>query len=461
MKDGDKKLQQLLSDLEGSPGSVQSKKVRVTVPRSSVYLVVERCVGCAACMRVCPTEAIRIRKGKAIIKSHLCIDCGECVRVCEHKAFEITADPLSIIEDYEYRIVVPEASVYGQFLPAVKPDHILAGLQDLGFHEAFEAAVATERVGMLLGEYIRDYRGPRPLMSSFCPVVVRLVQLKFPELVDLIVPVDSVLELAIKDLKVQRSKELGIPMERIGAFYLAGCPGRITTIHFPYTGGKTFLDGAIALADIYRDLMFAIRERQRRGDIPPIRKATGRGIRWGALGGEIEALGLENAIAVSEMRHLLRVIQEIDNHMLSDIDYVECRACYGGCAGGPLMVDNPYRGRAKIQMLSRLYADENNCDEQWVRENFPRFRRYFDIRLAPLSEEALDSDTKKAIEKLSRREEILSSLPGIDCGSCGAPNCRALADDVVRGEATIMYCIFKLRDAFLSQKKKKGKPPIP
>ena len=25
-------------------------------------------------------------------------------------------------------------------------------------------------------------------------------------------------------------------------------------------------------------------------------------------------------------------------------------------------------------------------------------------------------------------------LPGLDCGSCGAPTCRALAEDIVRGE---------------------------
>lgn len=456
MNGTDRSLRGLLEDTEKPRTSPQQREARITIPRSSVRLDPEKCVGCAACMRVCPTEAIRLRDGKAVIKAKLCIDCGECVRVCEHKAGVVLADPFSSIHAFDYRIAVPEPSIYGQFIRDVLPDHILAGLLELGFHEVYEAAIATERSSLLLKEYLRRYQGPKPLITSFCPVVVRLIQLRFPELIDLVVPVDSTLELGVRELKQQRSRELGCPLEKIGAFYLAGCPGRITAIHYPYTGGKTYLDGAISIDEIYRDLMFAIRDIQKSGDPPrQLRRSSGMGMRWGALGGEIEALGMENAIAVSDMKHLVRVIEEIDNHKLSDVDFVECRACYGGCAGGPLMVDNPYRGRAKIQMLSRRFDAERSCDETWVRENVERYKVYFDRRLAPLPTEGLDPDPTRAIEKLALRAKILESLPGIDCGSCGAPNCRALADDIVRGDANIMYCIFKLRDAFLRQKRQK------
>ncbi len=449
-----RKLRGLLGDLEEVDRVTAGRQVRSTTPRSSVRLDPERCVGCAACMRVCPTEAIRIRDGKAIIKPHICIDCGECVRVCPHQAGVVLADPISSITDYEYRIAVPEASLYGQFIPSVLPDDILAGVLDLGFHEVYEAALATERASYVLRVYLDRYHGPKPLMTSFCPVVVRFMQLKYPDLVDLVIPVDSALELAIKELKEKRSEETGIPKEKIGAFYLAGCPARITTIHYPYTGGKTHLDGAISIGEIYRDLMFAIRRRQRSGVPPPhLQRSSGVGIRWGTLWGEVEALGLENAIAVSDIKHLVRVIEEIDNHTLSDIEFVECRACYAGCAGGPLMVDNPYRGRAKIQKLCRSFPQSDASHERWAEENFDRLMPHFDRRLAPLSVEGLDLDPSRAIEKMSQKAKILESLPRIDCGSCGAPNCRALADDIVRGEANVMYCIFKLRDAFLRQKK--------
>lgn len=58
----------------------------------------------------------------------------------------------------------------------------------------------------------------------------------------------------------------------------------------------------------------------------------------------------------------------------------------------------------------------------------------------------LDDDMAEAIRKMVKMEEILASLPGLDCGSCGAPNCQALAEDVVRGLANEMDCVFKLRE---------------
>ena len=52
----------------------------------SVTLNEEKCVGCTNCIKRCPTEAIRVRGGKAVIASERCIDCGECIRICPHHA---------------------------------------------------------------------------------------------------------------------------------------------------------------------------------------------------------------------------------------------------------------------------------------------------------------------------------------------------------------------------------------
>ena len=48
----------------------------------SVTLDESKCVGCTNCIKRCPTEAIRVRNGKAVITSERCIDCGECIRIC-------------------------------------------------------------------------------------------------------------------------------------------------------------------------------------------------------------------------------------------------------------------------------------------------------------------------------------------------------------------------------------------
>ncbi len=58
----------------------------------------------------------------------------------------------------------------------------------------------------------------------------------------------------------------------------------------------------------------------------------------------------------------------------------------------------------------------------------------------------LDEDMFKALEKMEKIEETYKTLPHIDCGSCGAPTCRAFAEDIIRGEANVEDCIFMLRE---------------
>lgn len=58
----------------------------------------------------------------------------------------------------------------------------------------------------------------------------------------------------------------------------------------------------------------------------------------------------------------------------------------------------------------------------------------------------LDADIRTAMEKMKMMREIEGRLYGMDCGSCGAPSCKALAEDIVRGFATEEACIFKLRE---------------
>ena len=55
--------------------------------------------------------------------------------------------------------------------------------------------------------------------------------------------------------------------------------------------------------------------------------------------------------------------------------------------------------------------------------------------------EALDSDRRQALLKRMELERIAEELPSLDCGACGAPTCRALAEDIVRGTATMEDCL--------------------
>ena len=61
----------------------------------------------------------------------------------------------------------------------------------------------------------------------------------------------------------------------------------------------------------------------------------------------------------------------------------------------------------------------------------------------------LDDDIIEAMRKMERMEEIEKKLPGYDCGSCGSPTCRALAEDIVRGYTTDDACIVKFKEKIM------------
>ena len=67
-------------------------------------------------------------------------------------------------------------------------------------------------------------------------------------------------------------------------------------------------------------------------------------------------------------------------------------------------------------------------------------------RVEELHISTLDDDLAEAMRKMELMDEIYAGLPKLDCGSCGAPTCKALAEDVVRGFGNENDCIFKMRE---------------
>ena len=42
----------------------------------------DRCLYCAACVSVCPVDAIELRETRIMAFNDVCINCTACVRVC-------------------------------------------------------------------------------------------------------------------------------------------------------------------------------------------------------------------------------------------------------------------------------------------------------------------------------------------------------------------------------------------
>ena len=120
----------------------------------SVQLQLEKCQGCVSCVKECPTEAIRVRNGKAEILGDRCIDCGACAAKCPYHAFNVQMAELDGLANYAYNIVLPAPSLYAQFSEQISMESIWQGLHSLGFDEIFDLSLASDYISGEIEDYV-------------------------------------------------------------------------------------------------------------------------------------------------------------------------------------------------------------------------------------------------------------------------------------------------------------------
>lgn len=404
----------------------------------SVTLNRELCKGCINCIKRCPTEAIRVRDGKAAIISERCVDCGECIRICPHHAKRAVSDPLDVLKQYKYKIALPPPSLYAQFNNLDEPDVVLAGLLRLGFDNVFEVSRAAELVSEATRRFLQTSDMPRPVISSACPAVTRLICVRFPQLMDHILPLIAPIELAARLAKDEAVKKTGLPREQIGCIFLTPCPAKVSAIRSPMGSKHSDVDAAVAVKDVYPPLLSAMKQV---GQVEYLSLSGRIGLGWGESGGEAAALmTTERYLAADGIENVIRVLSDLEDEKYHDLDFVELNACSGGCVGGVLQVENPYIAKAKMKHLRRTMPVSRNhltddAAEQVAWDD--------ELNYNPVLE--LGGTRAERFERYAKMEQITAMLPGLDCGSCGAPTCAALAEDVVRGQADVNDCTVLMR----------------
>ena len=396
----------------------------------SVSIDVSRCTGCTMCLKRCPTEAIRIKDGHAVINPDRCIDCGVCIRYCPNNAKKATYSKLDAVMKYKWKVALPAPTLYGQFEELEDVDYVLQGLLDIGFDDVVEVSQAAELVSAYTRLYLKNESVIKPVISSACPVVLRLISLRYPMLKEHIMQMLPPMEIAARMARDKAKREHPeLADEDICICFISPCPAKVSYVKNGFGEYKSEVDEVLSISDIYFNLINVMR----RGHTPaPISHSGMIGIGWAASGGESSAIFNDKYLAADGIENVNRVLDQLENGNISTLEFIELNACPGGCVGGVMALENPFVAKARLQTLRRYlpvsqnYLSEDEKEyipEHYFFENMPTYR--------PI--QRLSENFAVSLRMMADIQKLRDVLPGIDCGACGAPTCRAFAEDVIRG----------------------------
>lgn len=405
------------------------------------------CTGCSLCMRVCPTQALRIKDGVARLIEDQCVDCGECFRTCPVHAIIIEQDDFSRIFDYKHRVALVPAVLHGQFKHEVSIAEISAVLKSLGFTWVYEVEHGAEVLKPAIEDLMTVRSLPRPLISAYCPAVVRLIQVKYPALIKNFATIKAPLEMAaFYCRKVLRDN--GAHNAEIGVFYVTPCAAKIAAVKSPVGEESTPITGVINMDFIYNKINRTLRNKGEFGigEEHPFTLSPST-LTWSLTNGE--AANVEGrTMAIDGMNNVMEFLDKLENDEITGIDYLELRACDEGCAGGVLLSAN------RFLVAERLRNKARNIEPgipKTGENGFPGITEYSEylkgkVRISdeikPRSMYRFSIDRDKAMKMMKRSRRLMCFLPGTDCGACGAPSCQSLVEDIVRKRANISDCIF-------------------
>ncbi len=406
----------------------------------SVLLDESKCTGCTTCLKHCPTEAIRIQNGHALINPKRCIDCGECIRVCPHKAKKAVCSKFSDMQRFKWKIALPAPTLYGQFDNLEEVDYVLDGLLKIGFNDVYEVSKAAELVTAYTRLYLKHDGIRKPAISSACPVVTRLISLRFPSLSDHIIHMLPPMEIAARLAKEKAQKEHPeFSPDEIGVCFISPCPAKASYVKNGFASYKSYVDEVVSINDIY---LLLIGKMKKDDDVPALSESGRIGIGWARSGGEATAILNDDYLAADGIDNVIHVLDQVENGNIPSVEFIELNACTGGCVGGVLNIQNPFIAKARLQTLRRYLPISKNQLSREESEYIPEMYLFEDLpEYQPISR--LSDSLAKSMRMLSEIHSFKDTLPGIDCGSCGAPTCRAFAEDVIKGSAVPDGCPIK------------------
>ena len=380
----------------------------------------ERCVACLACARVCPSEAVAVAADAVRIEDAACTRCGACLPACPHEAIRAAGDlerALELAQGGRAALMLGIESA--AFFHPAAAEQVVNACYAAGFWVVQRGVVGDELVAR---EYLRlwDDAGWGTLIRSTCPVIVRQVERRFPELIPYLAPVTTPLVAEARYLRALYGAEL--PIVAAGVCLGAGAPEVNAVITFQDLAALLDRRG-VRLADQAAYFTRIPEERRRHF-------STAGGMPCDPLVDERRAGRQSRTVRGLESLESIAQAVAVDRMDLGFVDILPCDACLDHPLVGPKA--GLFRRRQIVEATEPVRAAAPVVDQRLAER--VQFGATFALERGPTPPEARQVDVVLAQVGLAP-----NGRPW-DCGACGYATCRGFAAAVVKGRASLKAC---------------------
>lgn len=403
-----------------------------------------KCVGCNACVRVCPAFGANVTQMdengqlKILINDEKCIKCGACIKACAHNARSFEDDTETFFKDLKagHDIAVIVAPAIRSAFDG-KWRHVLQWLRNQGVKNIYDVGFGADICTWAHLRYVEAHPGEK-LISQPCAAVVNYIVRHKPELIPHLSPVQSpMLCIAIYLRKVLGFKgkiaAISPCIAKIDEFHDTG------EIHYNVTMEhlhKYFEREHISLSQIAlkREQDFDAYEGLE-GAIYP---------KPGGLMKNLLVHAPEMQVITSE--GIGRLYEDLDSYSEQPKEWLpdvfDVLNCENGCNGGPAIgvdyqrykvSDIMHTVERNARKVRKSKFTKKGVDQQFAefdkKLNLNDFMRTYQPKKQ--KEDAItELDIKRALEAMGKHTEIEQHF---DCHACGYKTCREMATAIAAG----------------------------
>ncbi|HUJ89801.1 MAG TPA: [Fe-Fe] hydrogenase large subunit C-terminal domain-containing protein [Syntrophorhabdales bacterium] len=406
-----------------------------------------KCRHCFFCIQICPAKAIKLEKDTLRILPERCVRCGSCLKACPQQALSYRSGYEKVREllANKEKVVAVLDPAFPAVFEAASPGQTVTALKQIGFTEVWEGAFAVDLVSRayhrqltldgLSREHTEYGEAYKPLISSFCPVIVFYVQKYFTQLMPSLAPIVSPM---IAVGRVARQIRPGWKV-----VYITSCFAHMKEAVAPEVVGA--IDEVITIKEV-KDLVDEIgrgRRRLEETDFDGPRPYLGAmapviGGLYRSMGKNFDVMMDDVSVTGGPKRAIGALGQLATGYIKAKfLDIVYCE----GCIDGPF-VERDLFLLGRRQIIARYVEDE--LGKQNVQKIMSELDQFSDLDLHRSfinMEEQLPTPTEDQVRAILKKIDKLPPNRNLDCRACGYPTCRDKAIAVAQGIAEADMCL--------------------